>query len=41
LWRRTLVSQGTLVIGGSITGPVTTSGSGTVVNSPNTECGSL
>jgi subtilase-type serine protease len=37
----TLVSSGTLVIGGSITGPVTTQGSGSVVNSPNSNCGSL
>jgi hypothetical protein len=38
---RTVVSQGTLVIGGSITGPVTTQGSGTVENSPNDQCGNL
>ena len=31
----TVVGQGTLVIGGSITGPVTTQGSGTVQNSVN------
>jgi len=31
----TVVGQGTLVIGGSITGPVTTQGSGTVQNSAN------
>lgn len=37
----TVVGQGTLVIGGSITGPVTTQGSGSVVNSPNDQCGSL
>jgi subtilase-type serine protease len=37
----TVVENGTLVIGGSITGPVTTQGSGTVQNSPNSKCGSL
>jgi subtilase-type serine protease len=37
----TLVSQGTLVIGGSITGPVTTQGTGTVQNTPNSNCGNL
>jgi len=37
----TVVTQGTLVIGGSITGPVTTQGSGTVLNSPNNKCGGL
>ena len=31
----TVVGQGTLVIGGSINGPVTTQGSGTVQNSAN------
>jgi hypothetical protein len=36
-----VVESGTLVIGGSITGPITTKGSGTVVNSPNSKCGSL
>jgi hypothetical protein len=38
---QTVVTQGTLVIGGSITGPVTTQGSSTVQNSPNTQCGNL
>jgi subtilase-type serine protease len=37
----TVVTQGTLVIGGSITGPVTTQGSGTVQNTPSGNCGSL
>jgi subtilase-type serine protease len=37
----TVVNQGTLVIGGSITGTVTTQGSGTVQNSPNNKCGGL
>jgi hypothetical protein len=37
----TLVSQGTLVIGGSITGPATTQGTGTVQNTPNSNCGNL
>jgi subtilase-type serine protease len=37
----TVVADGTLVIGGSITGPVTTQGSGTVKNSPSDKCGSL
>jgi subtilase-type serine protease len=37
----TVVTHGSLVIGGSITGPVTTQGSGTVQDSPNNKCGSL
>ncbi|MHB8382603.1 MAG: hypothetical protein ACYDC3_09745 [Candidatus Binataceae bacterium] len=38
---QTVVAQGTLIIGGSVAGPVTTQGSGTVQNSPNNDCGIL
>ena len=36
-----VVSSGTLVIGSTITGPITTEGSGRVQHSPNSKCNSL
>jgi subtilase-type serine protease len=36
-----VVTQGALVVGGSVSGPVTTQGIGTVQYTPNAQCGSL